>query len=150
MSTTDVRMTKDLAPPAPAWTPPPEGRHRADAAADRGNLDIADQVVEKIAAVALAEVDEIGGAARRVLGVPLGSDDPDRRPRVNAAVTGSVVTLDVWCTVAYPAPVGRATDAARTHLIARIGELTGLDARQVDIAVTALTTPTTARRRELT
>jgi uncharacterized alkaline shock family protein YloU len=147
-----VMSTGTVVPPAEPWTPPPGRHHAADGPGpveDRGELTVADGVVEKIAAAALAEVEQIGGAARRVLGVPLGSDDPDQLARVTAAVTGSVVTLDVRCSVAYPAPVARVTDQARRHLIARIDELTGLTAAQIDITVTALTTPTATNRREL-
>ncbi|WP_219418701.1 Asp23/Gls24 family envelope stress response protein [Pseudonocardia nigra] len=129
-----------LPPPAEPWSTPP-GRpspDRPDPAEDRGELSIDDGVVEQIAAAALGEVEHIGGAARRVLGVPLGADDPDQLARVTATVTGSVVALDVRCSVAYPAPVARVTDQARAHLIARIEELTGLTAAQIDITVTAL------------
>lgn len=153
MSTTDVTRTTEVPASTPRSAPPSNGRHRADesppAAADRGHLEIADQVVEKIAAAALGEVDQIGGVARRVLGVPLGSEDPDRAARVSAAVNGSVVTLDVRATVAYPAPVAATTERARAYLVDRIGELTGLDARQVDITVTALTIAIADDRREL-
>ncbi|MBJ7607873.1 MAG: Asp23/Gls24 family envelope stress response protein [Candidatus Dormibacteraeota bacterium] len=145
-------MTTDapLAPSAPPCSPH-AGRYRVGAdlvpAAERGDLTIADGVIEKIAATLVAQVDQIGGTARRVLGVPLGSGDPDGLPQVRATVTGSVVALEVACTVTYPAPIGRVTDQARRHLIGRIAELTDLTVRQVDITVTALrsTTKTTPR-----
>lgn len=91
--------------PTRGW---PTGRHRTAAgphtglapAEERGGLELDDAVVEKIAATALGEVDEIGAAARRVLDV--GGGDPDRRPRVDVAVHGPVVDLDVRATVSYP------------------------------------------------
>lgn len=140
-----------LAPPATPWAPP-QGRHRADPVpvADRGELSIAEQVVEKIAATALGEIDQIGGTARTMLGVPLGSTDPDRLPQVTAQVTGSVATLTARCSVTYPAPVARVTDQARAHVIDRVDTLTGLRVAQLDITVTALTSPSpSSHRREL-
>ncbi len=115
-------------------------------AAERGTLDIADVVVEKIAATALGKVADIGGVARRILGVPLGAEDPDRLADVHATVTGTVVVLQVRVTVAYPAPVAATTDRARRHLVDRIGELTGLHTERVDITVTALTAPAATPR----
>jgi uncharacterized alkaline shock family protein YloU len=115
---------------------------------DTGLISIADAVVEKIAARAAAEVDDVGGSAGRVLGVPIGSDGADRSPRVRARVDGSIVTLDVRLSVTYPAPVGRVTQQVRDHLTSRIAGLTGLSVRQVDITVTALHHPR-ARHREL-
>lgn len=114
------------------------------APAERGRLTIADRVVEKIAAMALDEVEPIAGPPRAVMGIPStgrarGPAVPEGRPRVRAVVSGAVATLEVRCSVSYPAPVARTADRARTHLVARIRELTGLTAAQVDITVTALT-----------
>lgn len=150
MNTTDRGV---LPPPASPWAPP-QGRHRADPVAvaveDRGELSIADQVVEKIAATALGEIDQIGGTARRMLGVQLGAADPDSVPQVTAQVNGSVVTVAACCSVTYPAPVGRVAERARAHVIDRVDTLTGLSVAQVDITITALTTDTPlSHRREL-
>jgi uncharacterized alkaline shock family protein YloU len=133
--------------PNPGWPSP-----TTDAlleAGERGSLTIAEQVVEKIAATALGEVDHVGGAARRVLGVALGSDSPDRPAQVHALVNGSLATLEVTCSVTYPAPVATVTERARSRIIERVEQLTGLAARQVDITVTTLTTTVTSNRREL-
>ncbi len=140
-------MSTVLAPTATPWSAP-DGATVVPAQ-DRGELTIADQVVEKIAATALGEVDQIGGAARRVLGVPLGSTDPGRLPQVRAQINGSVVTVAARCSVTYPTPVGRVTEQARAHLIERVGGLTGLIVAQVDITVTALPTGSPSHRREL-
>lgn len=137
----------DLVPPAAPHVP--AGRHRAlREPALRGDLHVADGVVEKITATALGEVPEIGGTARRVLGVAVGSDD---LPHVTATVSGGAVVLDAAVSVVYPAPVAPATDRARAHVVDRVGELTGLRVERVDITVTALTRPPTSPlRRELT
>lgn len=110
-------------------------------AGQRGTLNIDPKVVEKIAATAAVEIDHVGGAARRVLTLAIGSDDNAERPRVHAEVDGGLVTLDVRCSIAYPAPVATVTQKLRAHLTARIAELTALEVRQVDITVAALTLP---------
>jgi uncharacterized alkaline shock family protein YloU len=47
----------------------------------------------------------------------------------------------------YPASVSRTTENARSHLMRRVQELTGLSVSRVDIAVTALHNDTTNVRR---
>lgn len=132
-------MTATLAPPAEPWSAPaPTGRHRA--AEGRGELTIDPQVVEKIATTAATEVEHVGGAARRVAGLVVGSDTSAVHPRVSARVAGDSVTLTVTCSVGYPAPVAAVTEKLRTHVSTRVDELTGLHTRSVDISVAALTT----------
>lgn len=140
----------DMVAPAAPYTPP--GRHRLGElgpAESRGALSMADQVVEKIAATALGEIDEIGGSARRMLGVPLGSTEPDQTPRVQAHVAGQRVGLDVAASISYPAPVATVADRARAHVAARLGALTGLQISRVDITVTALSMPAAREGRAL-
>jgi hypothetical protein len=94
-----TRVTSTANTPSPGAV----GRHAAaEPAGERGNLAIEDTVVEKVAIAAAGEVDGVGGAARRVLGVPTGGDDGDGRPRVSARVTGQTVALEVRLTVTYP------------------------------------------------
>ncbi|MFB9688664.1 Asp23/Gls24 family envelope stress response protein [Amycolatopsis plumensis] len=114
---------------------------------ERGTLTIADQAVQRLAAHAVREIDEVGGAAGRVLGVSLGAEDPDRSAKVTAHVTGGGVTLDVRLSITYPASVARTTERAREHLERRVEELTGLTVTRVDITVTALHTPVAKSRR---
>jgi uncharacterized alkaline shock family protein YloU len=128
--------------------PDEQGRHRLrEDAGDPGHTTVEDVVVEKIAARAAGEVDQVGGAANRVLGVTIGADGADRSPKVTARVDGSLVTLDVRLSVTYPAPVGKVTREVREHVIERLATLTGLTARQVDITVAALHAPTAPQRR---
>jgi uncharacterized alkaline shock family protein YloU len=116
------------------------GRHAApEAAADRGSLSIADVVVEKVAGVAATEVEHVGGAARRVLGVPTGRDTADGAPRVSARVSGEVVALEVRLSITYPASVRAVTEAVRAHLRERVHALTELTVTRVDVSVAALT-----------
>jgi uncharacterized alkaline shock family protein YloU len=121
----------------------PTGRRAAAAsrAEDRGSLSIEDRVVEKMAAHVIDEVDDVGGAARRWLGVPAGRDDPDRSPQVRARVDGVVCSLQVRLSVGYPASVTRVTEQVRAHVTAKLRELAGLQVKGVDIIVTALHPP---------
>ncbi len=132
-------MTATL--PSPAPTTAPAGSE------DRGVLTISDSTVERIAAHTVTEVDGVGGAASRVLGVAVGSEDLDNSAKVTAKVTGDTATLDVRISITYPMSVSRTTENARRHLMRRIEELTGLTVSQVDITVTALHTATTETRR---
>ncbi|MBB4684166.1 Asp23/Gls24 family envelope stress response protein [Amycolatopsis jiangsuensis] len=105
-------------------------------AAERGALTIEDSVVAAIAARAVREAGDIGGAAGRVLGI--GSADPERAAKVTARIDGDRVSLDVRLSIAYPASVTRTSERAREHLTRRVGELTGLSVSRVDITVGAL------------
>jgi len=138
----------DTLPPTQPGTPPPSS-HGLPVVESRGNTTIDDQVVAKIATRVVTEVENVGGAARRVLGVTVGSEAAAQRPRVQATVTGTAVTVDVRLSITYPAPVSQVSQRVRTRLIDRITELTGLTVSQVDITVTALTTPLASTRRAL-
>lgn len=117
------------------------------AAADRGTLTIADSTVERIAAHAVTEVDGVGGAAGRVLGVAVGGETLDRSAKVTAAVTAGTATLAVRLSIGYPRPVRKTTETTRDHLTRRVEELTGLRVARVDITVTALHTEAAETRR---
>lgn len=129
-------------------TGPDTGRHRLRVDAGGPGTTRFDQAaVEKLAAHAIGEVEHVGGAANRMLGVAVGSDHADRSPKVSAQLDGAVVTVQVRLSVYYPAPVGQVTRTVREHLRERLSTLAGLDARRVDIAVAALHTPHTPVRR---
>ena len=144
------RAEPPRAEPAPVlWAPPdlPAEPGLIDPA-ERGRLDIAPAVLEKLGTRLIAETDGVGGAARRVLGVALGTDAEDRSARVNATVDGAIALLDVRLSIAYPAPVGATCRRVRATLVERLSALTGLEVREVDITVVALTSTdaTTSRR----
>ena len=132
------RPGADLVPAAPAALRPPEAR---------GRTEIADRVLERIAARAVTEVDQAGGAARRLLGVPLGRDTMRAAPRATAHVDGQIATVQLRMSVIYPAPIRAVARRVRDQIITRVGELTGLDVRQVDIEIARLIRPGTEPRR---
>jgi uncharacterized alkaline shock family protein YloU len=116
--------------PAPALVQPAE---------DRGRTDIAERVVERIAQQVVLEAEHASGAARRLLGVALGSDDDADTPQVTVSIDGQLTTIQLTMCVAYPMPVRRVTRQVRQDVIDRIGYLTGLEVRHVDISITRLT-----------
>jgi uncharacterized alkaline shock family protein YloU len=112
-----------------------------------GRLTISDRTVERIAATALGEVEGVGGSVTRMLGVAVGRDGSDQTAKVTAAVSGRTAALAVRLSVTYPASVARTTDAARTHVVRRVEELTGFTVSRVDITVTSLAGDTPDTRR---
>lgn len=116
---------------------------RPEGADQRGTTTIADRVVERIAAQAVAEVDRAAGATRQLLGVSLGSADETTRARVSATVDGGIVSVFVVLAVIWPHPVREVTRKVRDHVSARVQDLTGLRVADVDIEVAELLTSTT-------
>ena len=115
------------------------GRHAAAPdSGERGRLEIADVVIERVARAATGEVAHVGGAARRVLGLPTGREDGEGAPQVSATVTGDLATVAVRLSVTYPASVRDTTEAVRAHVRERVAALTELTVSRVDISVTAL------------
>lgn len=108
-----------------------------------GRTTIADRVVERIAAQAVAEVDCATGVARQVLGVTLGSTDEHTRARVSADVDGGVVSVRVVLSVIWPSPVRTVTRHVREHVTTQVQQFTGLRVADVDVRVTELLTATT-------
>lgn len=123
---------------APHTPPPPN--HAADA---RGHLSIADRVIEKIAAHAVAEVDRATGVPRRVLGMAVGASD---QARVRARVHGDAATVEVSMSVDWPAPVPEVATQVRSHLRERLMTLAGLATAQIDIEITGLNRPESPRK----
>ncbi|GGK90597.1 hypothetical protein Sme01_53180 [Sphaerisporangium melleum] len=145
-------MNREPAPPAPpgagSTTAPAEHRPGTSAPPEsRGHTGISDRVLEQIAARAVQEVGQVGGARPRMLGVPLGREAEGTAPRVSGHVEGRMAILRVTLSVVYPAPIRQIVHRVREHVTARVGELTGLEARQVDIDVSRLIHPAEEERR---
>ncbi|MFJ8965838.1 Asp23/Gls24 family envelope stress response protein [Lentzea sp. NPDC102401] len=142
-------MTATLPAPLTAM-PQRNSRPRVAAdAAERGALQISEEVVARIAGHAVREVGGVGGAADQVLGVSLGGKTPAQDAKVSAHVAGDTVTLTLRLSVTYPASVTRTAQRAREHLVRRVGALTGLSVTRVDITVTALHNDTGTRHRRV-
>ena len=113
-----------------------------------GQIVLADRVVNKIASRAASEIDGVGSAAPRLLGVPLTApgldrlgrrtDDLKALPTVVAQVDGRRVFVTVTVSVAYPQPLQDTARQVRERVCERLTELTGLEVAQVDVQVSAL------------
>lgn len=113
---------------------------------NRGRTTIGTRVVERIAARAAHEVEGIGGSPRRLLGVRVSGEAPERSVPATARVAGGRTSLRVRLSVRYPQPVARTVEQARHHITRRITELTGLAVSRVDVTVTALPGDTERKR----
>jgi uncharacterized alkaline shock family protein YloU len=117
--------------------------------ADRGSVHIADRAVARIAGHAVTQVEGASAAPRRLLGVSLGGNPPDKEASVDARVDGSTVTIDATVAVGWPASVRAVTDRLRTHLREEVGRLTGMRVAHIDIDVVSMRAPAARPRRVL-
>ena len=119
-----------------------------------GRIEVSNRAVEKIAALAAVEIADAGGAAARMLGralpgaghLGIRGSGLDSLPKVSADVDGQLGFLDVELAVRWPASVARVADAVRQHLFNRVGELVGLQIREVNINVVDLLTENPSAR----
>jgi uncharacterized alkaline shock family protein YloU len=117
-------------------------------ARERGRTTVSGHAVERIAARLTADSPGVGGPPRRAAG------GPDRTAGTGVAAVAArlhgttAVSLAVRCSVPYPHPVARSTEALRELLMTRVLELTGLRVQRVDINVTDLPTRAHGRRVE--
>ena len=114
--------------------------------ADRGVVDIAPVVFEKLAMRATTEVRGVEGEVRTGLErlLPWGSGAP---ADASVEVGDDEVALDLTFNVAYPLPVRKVTDEVRRHVVERVESLTGRTVRSVNITVMELVAPPGRRPR---
>jgi uncharacterized alkaline shock family protein YloU len=143
---TPIAISEAAPGPADSTVRADDGAVADGGSATRGRLEIADWVIERIAAQAAAEVDRATGTPRRMLGVSFGS--PTDRPDVSARVDWPIAIVDVVMSVAWPAPVvTKVTEQVRARIVQQLVDLAGLRAAQVDIRVTALVPEQSSERR---
>lgn len=151
----DVERVATSLPPPQSLSVEPTGGGAGQT--DLGRLSIDDRVVAKVASRAAAENSDAGAVATRLLGaaVPgldrLGgrSTSLESLPKATATVDGSTAFIAVQVSVRYPAPLVETTEAVRSAVRDRVGQMTGLSVAEVDISVDALVTdlPTPPRVR---
>jgi uncharacterized alkaline shock family protein YloU len=120
-----------------------------------GRITISDQVVGKIAAQAVLEIPDAGGAAPRVFGrsMPGAGRLGIRRtalseaPKATADIDGRLAYLDLVISTRWPASVSQVTEQVRDHIRARVHALTGLTVDEVRITVAGLITDVTPATR---
>jgi len=110
---------------------------------ERGRLDIAERVVERIATIAASEVPGVLTTGSMLEGV-LGR----RYPKAGAEVAGRHATVSLDVAVAWAIPLADTAASVRARVRARVQDLAGLqvDAVHVSVANVVIETPDTARR----
>lgn len=113
-----------------------------------GQIRVVDRVVGRIASRAAGEIEGVGSAAHRVLGVTVDAPGMERLgrrttslsalPTVQADVDGRRVFIRVTMSVAYPSPLQQTAQQVRERISERLSTLTGLEVAEVDVSVTAL------------
>ena len=104
--------------------------------AERGRLDVAERVIERIATIAAREV-------RGVRSVGSGLDGMVGRqyPNANAEVAGGHARVRVDIAVTWPSPLGRTAAAVRDRVRERVESLVGMTVDVVDVTVATVTQP---------
>ncbi|WP_462186372.1 MULTISPECIES: Asp23/Gls24 family envelope stress response protein [unclassified Frankia] len=104
-----------------------------------GSLRVADRVVEKIAAMAAADVVGVTGPPRRF---PRRGGARRRgragRPRVSAKMEGATARLTMSFSVRYPIPVTETAELVRCEVRDRVAALTGVRVAHLDIEIPSL------------
>jgi uncharacterized alkaline shock family protein YloU len=118
-------------------------RNNAELAVERGTTSIADEVVEKIAGIAVREVPgvhDIGGDVARVLaglkeriGLGDADDETDRGMRVR--LQGRTAQVNVTLVIEYGFVVHSVAEKVRTKVINAVENLLGLEVTEVNILV---------------
>jgi len=118
-------------------------RNNAELSAERGSTTIANEVVEKIAAIAAREVPgvyDLGGDVARLfasvkekIGLGKGGEDADQGVSVRLEGNQAVVKLVV--VIEYGFVVYSVTEKVRAKVISAVENLLGLEVTEVDIVV---------------
>lgn len=112
----------------------------------RGTTTIADQVVAKVAGLAIREIPgvyDLGGGAARVLGSlrsKIGAED-NLKQGINVEIGQTQTALDLTLIVEYPYPVHEVADKVREAIFNGVEGLVGLEVTEVNIKVTDIHVP---------
>ncbi|OKL46685.1 hypothetical protein BSR29_07475 [Boudabousia liubingyangii] len=120
-----------------------------DAPADannRGTTTIADQVVAKVAGLAMAEVDgvyAVGGGFSRALGAAREAFGASRNVTqgVSVEVGQKQAAIDLTLIVEYPYPIHEVAEAVRRSVLTNVENMVGLEVVEVNIDVTDVHVP---------
>jgi len=97
---------------------------------ERGRLDVAERVVERVATIAAGEVDGVLST-----GSPLDGVLGRRYPRANAEVAGRRTSVSLDLAVAWAVPLATTAASVRERVRSRVHELVGLDVDGVNVTV---------------
>jgi uncharacterized alkaline shock family protein YloU len=118
-------------------------RNNAELSADRGSTTIANEVVEKIAAIAAREVPgvyDLGGDVARLFGslkekIGLGKGGEDADQGVSVRLEGNQAAVKLVVVIEYGFVVYSVTEKVRAKVISAVENLLGLEVTEVDIVV---------------
>lgn len=152
MSTAPTTAPEDGAPDAtPAGARPAAGVGSAlpelGDPAERGSLTVADRVVERVAGHAVTLVEGASAAPRRLMGVAVGGDRPDKEASVDARVDGHTATIEATVAIGWPASVRTVTTRLRQRLRDDVERITGVRVAHIDIDVVSMRAPAVQPRR---
>jgi uncharacterized alkaline shock family protein YloU len=121
---------------------------------EQGRTTIADHVVAKIIGIAAREVEGVyeivaSGPGATLSGIAQRITGTETRDRgVIVEVGEREVACDMRLVVIYGASIPQVADAIRRNVIARVGEMTGLAVKEINIDVIDLYFPDDEPRRE--
>jgi uncharacterized alkaline shock family protein YloU len=122
-------------------------RDSAEPGVDRGTTIIANEVVEKIVAIAargVAGVHDLGGDVSRVFAAVkerIGLGQPDGDEGVSVRLDGAKATIKVTLVIEYGFVVYSVTDSVRGEVIDVVEKMLGLEVTAVDIVVDDIHVP---------
>ncbi|WP_332870095.1 Asp23/Gls24 family envelope stress response protein [Geodermatophilus chilensis] len=105
---------------------------------DRGDLTIADRVVERVAGYAVTQVQGASAAPRRVLGINVGDARPDDEASVRARVDGGTATVEATIAVEWPHPIPVVAERLRRRVRDDVARLTDVQVAHIDLDVVSL------------
>ncbi len=114
---------------------------------DLGHTTISPRVCEKIATRAATEIDGVGVVRSGLARLVPWSAAP--AAGATADVRGDTVSVDLSVRIRYPLPVAQTARQVRRQVVRRLGELAGLDVRDVAITVAELADGGDAPRRRV-
>jgi uncharacterized alkaline shock family protein YloU len=101
--------------------------------AERGRLDVADRVVERVAGIAACEVSGVRSVGSGLEGV-VGR----QYPKVRAQVAGGHARVQLDIAVDWPVPLASTAAQVRDHVRDRLTTLVGLAVDAVDVTVATI------------
>ncbi|GAA4675618.1 Asp23/Gls24 family envelope stress response protein [Phytohabitans rumicis] len=118
-------------------------RNNAELAAERGTTSIADEVVEKIAGIAVREVPgvyDLGGDVARFFAnvkerIGLGDADDDADRGMSVRLEGRSAAINITLVIEYGFVVHSVTEKVRAKVIGSVENLLGLEVTEVNIRV---------------
>jgi uncharacterized alkaline shock family protein YloU len=118
-------------------------RNNAELTEDRGTTTIANEVVEKVAAIATREVEgvyDLGGdvarlfsAVREKIGLPGGSESADRG--VHVRLEGKHAVVNITFVIEYGFVVYTVAQRVRANVISAVEKMLGLEVTEVNLLV---------------